>query len=43
MAFHRMKGIGIYCDRIHTWRDTILEEENVLFLRDALLRFITEN
>ena len=43
MSFHRMKGIGIYCDRIHTWRDTILEEENVLFLRDALLRFITEN
>ena len=37
-AFRRMKGIGLYVDRIHTWRDTILEEENVNYLRDALLK-----
>ena len=39
MAFHRMKGIGIYCDRIHTWRDTILDENNVRLITDALLTF----
>ena len=37
-AFRRKKGIGLYVDRIHTWRDTILEEENVDYLRDALLK-----
>lgn len=43
MAFHRMKGIGIYCGRIHTWRDTVLEEENVYVLRDALISLIGKN
>lgn len=36
-AFRRKKGIGIYVSRIHTQRDTILEEENLNYLRDALL------
>ena len=39
-AFRRRKGIGLYVDRIHTWRDTILEEENVNYLRDALLKLV---
>ena len=36
-AFNRKKGIGLYVDRIHTARDTILDEENVNYLRDTLL------
>lgn len=37
-AFNRNKVIGLYVDRIHTARDTILDEENVDYLRDALLK-----
>ena len=36
-TFKRARGIGLYVDRIHTWKDTILEEENVNYLRDTLL------
>lgn len=36
-AFRRKKGIGLYVDRIHTARDTILDVENVNYLRDTLL------
>ncbi len=36
-AFNRKKGVGLYVDRIHTARDTILDEENVNYLRDTLL------
>ncbi len=43
MSFHEKKGIGLYCGRIHTWRDTILDEENVMILRDRLIGFISEN
>ena len=35
-AFRRKKGIGIYCDKIHTRKDTILEEENVIILSRQL-------
>lgn len=35
-AFHRKKGIGLYCSRIHTGKDTILEHTNVNLLRAAL-------
>lgn len=35
-AFHRGK-IGLYCSRIHTPRDTVLEMDNVMLLRDRLL------
>lgn len=42
MAFRRKKGIGLYCDRIHTWRDTILDQTNVNLLRDALITFVSE-
>lgn len=42
MAFHNKKGIGLYCGRIHTYRDTILDQKNVYFLTDALLALICE-
>lgn len=37
-AFNRKKGIGLYVDRIHTCKDTILDETNVNYLRDAFLK-----
>lgn len=43
MSFHRKKGIGIYCDRIHTRRDTVLEYENVCFLRESIVTLIDSN
>lgn len=42
-AFRRKKGIGLYCSRIHTFRDTILEEENVNYLRDTLLTLAADS
>lgn len=41
-AFKRKKGIGLYCDRIHTKRDTVLDENNVNMLRDRIIAAITE-
>lgn len=40
MAFRYKKGIGLYCGRIHTFRDRILEQTNVNILRAALITFI---
>ena len=40
MAFHEKKGVGLYCNRIHTWRDTILEQTNVNLLRAAVISLI---
>ncbi len=42
MAFRYKKGIGLYCGRIHTWRDTILEQTNVNILRAALISLISK-
>lgn len=42
MAFHHRNGIGLYCDRIHTRRDTVLDYENVKLLRDQLIAFLSE-
>lgn len=39
-AFNRGKHIGLYCSRIHTNKDTILEETNVNILRAALTSMI---
>ncbi len=39
-AFNRKKFIGLYCDRIHTNRDTILEPTNVNILRAAIVSLI---
>ena len=41
MAFQYKKGIGLYCGRIHTWRDKILDTENVSLLRNALIAFLS--
>lgn len=35
-------GVG-YCSRIHTARDTVLEEENLRFLADSLINFLKNN
>ena len=40
-AFQRSKWAGLYCDKIHTKKDIVLEEENVSFLRDSIIRMIT--
>ena len=42
-AFRRNKVLGLYCDRIHTWRDCILEQTNVNLLRAALTTLIANN
>lgn len=39
-AFRRARGVGLYCSRIHTWRDTVLEQTNVNILRAALTSLI---
>lgn len=39
-TFHRKKGVGLYYSRIHTSKDTILEETNVNILRAALTTLI---
>lgn len=39
-ALRYKKGIGFYMGRIHTNRDTVLEEENIALLRDGALRFV---
>ena len=39
-AFHKKEGIGYYVDRIHTKKDTILEETNVNLLRAAIITLI---
>lgn len=31
---------GPYCDKIHTNKDTVLDEKNVSFLRDKLIQFV---
>ena len=40
-AFRRSKWAGLYCDKIHTKKDTILDENNVSFLRDKLIEIIS--
>ena len=39
-ALRRAKWIGLYCARIHTKRDTVLEHTNVNILRAALISLI---
>ena len=41
-AFKRKRGIGLYCDRIHTPKDTVLDENNVNILRDRIIAAIAE-
>lgn len=42
MAFHKAKVVGLYCDRIHTWRDKILDESNVTFISEAIITLICD-
>ena len=42
-SLHRKKWIGLYMNRIHTKRDTILEETNVNILRACLTTLITSD
>ena len=42
-AFHRKKWIGLYLCRIHTKRDTVLEETNVNILRACLTSLIASD
>ena len=39
-AFRRSKWTGLYCDKIHTKKDTVLDENNVSFLRDRMISLI---
>lgn len=40
-AFRRKRFIGLYCSKIHTWRDTTLEQTNVNILRAAISTWIS--
>ncbi len=40
-AFRHKKGVGPYCARIHTARDTVLDQTNVNILRAALTSFVS--
>lgn len=40
-AFRRSKWAGLYCDKIHTKKDTVLDENNVSFLRDKLITLVS--
>ena len=39
-AFRRSKVFGLYCARIHTPKDTVCEENNMILIRDFLIRII---
>ena len=39
-AFRRKKGIGLYCAKIHTAKDRVLDQTNVNILRAALTSYI---
>ncbi len=41
-ALHKTKGGLLYMGRIHTKKDTVLEQKNVKLLRDALMGLLTE-
>ena len=38
-ALKHKKVVGYYMDRIHTGRDTVLDEANIALLRDGCLRY----
>ncbi len=42
MAFKKSKLVGLYCDRIHTWRDVHLDQTNVNILRAAIISLICQ-
>lgn len=40
-ALKKNRILGYYMDRIHTNRDTVLDERNIALLRDGILRFVS--
>lgn len=42
-AFRKNKWGILFCDKIHTRKDTVLDENNVIFLRDRLIALISGN
>ena len=42
-AFRRSKILGLYCDKIHTKRDTTLDQTNVNILRAALTTLVAND
>ena len=42
-AFKRSKLLGLYCDKIHTKRDTTLDQTNVNILRAALTTLVAND
>lgn len=40
-ALKKNRILGYYMDRIHTNRDTVLDEHNIALLRDGVLRFVS--
>ena len=40
-ALKKNRILGYYMDRIHTNRDTVLDERNIALLRDGVLRFVS--
>ena len=41
-ALKRNRILGYYMDRIHTGRDTVLDERNIALLRDGALRLVSQ-
>ena len=41
-AFHKKKLVGLCCGRIHTCRDTVLDEKNVITIRDSLIKLLSD-
>ena len=41
-ACNKMKGIGYYCDKIHTKKDTVCEQANLDFLTQGLSDFVAK-
>ena len=39
-ALKKKPVLGYYMDRIHTGRDTVLMEDNIVLLRDGVLRLL---
>ncbi len=42
-ALKRARVLGLYLDRIHTKKDTVMEEENIAYLTDMMLSFLKNN
>ena len=39
-ACHMAKGIGFYCDKIHTKKDTVCDQTNLDFIAGGLSEFV---